>query len=240
MNISPPPVNGPVLEQGPGQLSSVWKAWFSAAQQLLQNIRNYGVFSFSTLTSGFSVQFPQNTGILQIKGFGVLAAGTVTLPQYPDDQQQVTIASTVAITVLTVVAYAGQSVANSAGGMSAGSAISYGYDKASKTWFIIAAGGAGSGGSGGVTSVGLLLPTAVFTVSNTPVTSTGTLTGTFNTQNANTVFSGPSSGAAAVPTFRALAASDIASLLPSGANGYLLAQDGSTFITDSGLEIILD
>lgn len=55
--------------------------------------------------------------------------------------------------------------------------------------------------TGTVTSVGLALP-SIFTVTNSPVTTSGTLTGTFNTQTANTFFTGPASGAAATPTFR--------------------------------------
>lgn len=62
-----------------------------------------------------------------------------------------------------------------------------------------------------VTSVGLSLP-GIFTVSGSPVTSTGTLTATLANQTANTVFSGPSSGGAVAPTFRALVAADIPSL----------------------------
>src|SRR5271154_7271618 len=42
----------------------------------------------------------------------------------------------------------------------------------------------------GVTSVALALP-GIFTVTGSPVTSTGTLTGSFITQAANTVFAGP-------------------------------------------------
>lgn len=64
---------------------------------------------------------------------------------------------------------------------------------------------------GTVTSVGLALP-AIFTVSGSPVTSTGTLTGTLATQAANAVWAGPVSGAAATPAFRALVAAD----LPTG------------------------
>lgn len=60
------------------------------------------------------------------------------------------------------------------------------------------------GGSGTVTSVGLSLPAGLFSVSGSPVTSAGTLTGTLLTQSANTVFAGPSSGAAAAPAFRSL------------------------------------
>jgi len=63
-------------------------------------------------------------------------------------------------------------------------------------------------GAGSVTSVGLALP-AIFAVSGSPVTSAGTLTGTLATESANTVFAGPSSGAAATPTFRSLAGADL-------------------------------
>jgi hypothetical protein len=45
----------------------------------------------------------------------------------------------------------------------------------------------------GVTSVGLSLP-GIFTVSGSPVTTTGTLTGALANENANMVFAGPASG----------------------------------------------
>ena len=67
---------------------------------------------------------------------------------------------------------------------------------------------AASSGVGTVTSVGLSLP-SIFTVSGSPVITTGTLTGTLATQTANTVFAGPTTGAAATPTFRALVSADI-------------------------------
>lgn len=61
---------------------------------------------------------------------------------------------------------------------------------------------------GSVTSVALSLPSFI-TVSGSPITTTGTLTGTLATQSANLVFAGPSSGSPAAPTFRALVAADI-------------------------------
>ena len=64
--------------------------------------------------------------------------------------------------------------------------------------------------NGSVTSVGLSLP-AIFTVTNSPVTSSGTLTGTFNSQTANTVFSAPN-GSAGTPTFRSLVIADTTGL----------------------------
>jgi len=71
--------------------------------------------------------------------------------------------------------------------------------------------GSGGGGSGTVTSVGLSLP-AIFTVSGSPITTSGTLSATLASQTANTVFSGPSSGGSAAPTFRSLVAADIPNL----------------------------
>lgn len=63
-------------------------------------------------------------------------------------------------------------------------------------------------GSNGVTSVALSLPSFI-TVTGSPVTTTGTLTGTLATQTANTVFAGPASGSAAAPTFRVLNIADM-------------------------------
>ena len=65
--------------------------------------------------------------------------------------------------------------------------------------------------SGTVTSVDVALP-SIFTMSGGPVTSSGTITGTLANQTANTIFAGPSSGGAAAPGFRGLAAADIPSL----------------------------
>jgi hypothetical protein len=65
-----------------------------------------------------------------------------------------------------------------------------------------------SSGSGTVTSVALAMP-AMFSVSGSPVTASGTLTASLSNQSANAVFAGPSSGAAAAPSFRALVPADI-------------------------------
>jgi len=67
--------------------------------------------------------------------------------------------------------------------------------------------GAGTG-SGTVTSVALSLP-GIFSVSGSPVTTSGTLSATLANQSANTVFAGPTSGGAATPTFRALVTADL-------------------------------
>lgn len=69
----------------------------------------------------------------------------------------------------------------------------------------------GSVTTGTVTSVGLSMPTG-FTVSNTPVTSTGTLAVSFGgTVNANRVLASPN-GSNGAPSWRALVAADIPDL----------------------------
>ncbi|OMP75426.1 hypothetical protein [[Flexibacter] sp. ATCC 35208] len=88
---------------------------------------------------------------------------------------------------------------------------------------------------GSVTSVALSLPSSIFTVSGSPVTSTGTLSGTFNSQAANTVFAAPN-GTAGTPSFRALVAADI----PSGSGNYIQnistgTQTASFSISGNGL-----
>jgi hypothetical protein len=77
-----------------------------------------------------------------------------------------------------------------------------------------------------VTSVGLSdgSTTPIYTISGSPVTTSGTLTFTFETQAANTVLAGPSLGVAAQPSFRALTTSDIPAFgvfSPTFQSGYL-------------------
>jgi hypothetical protein len=65
--------------------------------------------------------------------------------------------------------------------------------------------------TGTVTSVALTAP-AILSVAGSPVTTSGTLALSLATQSANLAFAGPATGAAAVPTFRALVANDIPNL----------------------------
>ena len=71
---------------------------------------------------------------------------------------------------------------------------------------------------GTVTSVSFSAP-ARFTVGGSPVTGSGTIVLTDATQAANLVFSGPSSGAAAAPTFRALVTNDLPNYGTAGTYG---------------------
>jgi hypothetical protein len=86
---------------------------------------------------------------------------------------------------------------------------------------------------GTVTSVGLVVPTTEFTVTVSPITTSGSLTFTKAVQAANKVWAGPTTGASAVPTFRTLVSADIplATLLASGA----VQPDGSTISISGGI-----
>lgn len=63
-------------------------------------------------------------------------------------------------------------------------------------------------GVGTVTSVAMTVP-AEFSISGSPITTSGTLAITKANETANTVWAGPTSGSAAAPAFRALVAADL-------------------------------
>lgn len=63
-------------------------------------------------------------------------------------------------------------------------------------------------GSGTVTSVGLNGIASFITVSGSPINGAGSFSLTLNNQPANRIFAGPGTGAASIPTFRALVAAD--------------------------------
>ncbi len=88
-------------------------------------------------------------------------------------------------------------------------------------------------GSGTVTSVGLTLP-SIFTVTGSPITTTGVLNATLASQPAATVFAAPT-GSAGAPTFRTLAATDIPDLDASKiTTGILSIAQGGTGATTPG------
>jgi hypothetical protein len=70
------------------------------------------------------------------------------------------------------------------------------------------AAGAGAG-VGTVNSVGLALPGSIFSVSGSPVTNAGTLTGALLNQVGNKVLAAPADGSSGVPTFRVLTPKDV-------------------------------
>lgn len=92
--------------------------------------------------------------------------------------------------------------------------------------------------TGTVTSVALSLPN-IFSVSGSPVTSSGTLTASLATQTANAVFAGPTNGSAAAPGFRSLVAADIPDLsatyltVTTAASTYLTGNQNVTLSGDA-------
>jgi len=88
-------------------------------------------------------------------------------------------------------------------------------------------------GSGTVTSVTLSLPSQ-FNVTIPTVTTSGTLTASWNTQTANYILAGPTTGTAAAPVFRALVAADIPALTyqtPIGTISGLVKGNGANALT---------
>lgn len=84
-------------------------------------------------------------------------------------------------------------------------------------------GGGGGSGTGTVTSVGISVPSQ-FTLSGSPVTSSGTLVVTQASQTQNTVFAAPD-GSDGVPTFRALVEADCPTCSFGGGGGGDVATD---------------
>lgn len=84
-------------------------------------------------------------------------------------------------------------------------------------------------GGGGVSSVGLSMP-SLFSVTGSPVTSSGTLTAAFANQTANTFLAAPN-GSAGPPTMRAIVAADIPDLstskITTGTFGTAFIADGA-------------
>ncbi|MBL1136316.1 MAG: hypothetical protein HND46_13475, partial [Chloroflexi bacterium] len=86
----------------------------------------------------------------------------------------------------------------------------------------------GASGGGTVTSVNLAMPT-IFSVSGVPITTSGVMSVTLNSQSGNVVFASPSGGGAGIPAFRALVAADIPNLAASKiTSGQLALARGGT------------
>lgn len=90
-----------------------------------------------------------------------------------------------------------------------------------------ARGSGGGGGSGTVTSVDVSSVSGLLTSSGGPITSSGTIALSLNSQTANKVFASATSGGSATPSFRALVAADI----PDLSSTYLtVATAASTYV----------
>ncbi len=102
------------------------------------------------------------------------------------------------------------SAAPTAGAIAYGTGSAYAFSPAGTSGQVLTSGGSGMPtwtNAGTVTAVWLLMPN-IFSVTGSPVTTSGTLTASLATQSANAVFAGPTTGGAAAPTFRALVSAD--------------------------------
>lgn len=95
----------------------------------------------------------------------------------------------------------------------------------------------GGGGGGSVTSVAQTVPVE-FSVAGSPVTSSGTLAISKATQSANTVWAGPTSGGAAVPTFRALIVDDLPDLPSQSSSVVNLIMNGEFQVWQRGTSFV--
>jgi hypothetical protein len=96
-------------------------------------------------------------------------------------------------------------------------------------------------GSGTVTSVNATVPSALLSVSGVPITSSGTIAvGLVNASSA-TFFAGPTSGAAAAPSYRSITAVDIVSVAVTGIStdaGATYTQGGLQFAASGAAQIV--
>lgn len=174
-------------------------------------VANTGVLSN---IAGTGISVSSATGNVTIANTGVLSfsAGTTGLTPATATTGAVTLAGKL------VIANGGTNSTSTptAGAVPYGTGTAYAFTAAGTSGQVLTSAGAGTPTwttptTGTVTSVGLALP-SIMSVSGSPVTTSGTLTGTLTTQAVNAIFAGPSSGAAAAPTFRALTTADIPAL----------------------------
>ena len=167
-------------------------------------IGNSGSFAKANLTSGTGINITNGTGTIAIATTGDFGSQNLTT-------SGTLIAGATTLSALTI---------NGAVWPANASGVLTNNGSGTLTWTP-------TGGTGTVTSVGLAMP-SIFTVTNSPITTSGTLTTTLASQTAATVFAAPS-GSAGVPTFRGLLSSDIPNLDASKiTTGNLAIANGGT------------
>ncbi len=219
------------------QCNSITSA-INANATILQNLSSDSIRNFSSIP-GYSVTDALNN---ITSGSGSVTSVAMSVPSFLSIAgSPITTSGTLAVSLVSQTANKVFASPNGSSGTpifrqivindisATGTPSSSTFLRGDGSWTIVS-------GSGSVTSVALSLPSFI-TVSGSPVTTSGTLTGTLATQSANRIFSGPTSGSAAAPTFRALVAADIPSLsyvtsvtLSTGTTGLT----GGSTITSSG------
>ena len=195
-------------------------------------IANTGVTSFSAGTTGLTPN-TATAGVVTLAGTLSVANGGTGIVTVPANGQLL-VGNGTNYTVATLGAGTGISTTTGSGTLT--------INNTGVTSIVAGTGISVSGATGAVTvsststatvsSVALSLP-SIFTVSGSPVTTAGTLTGTLNTQTNNLVFAGPTTGGPLTPTFRTLglATNDINDVtITSAASGQALVYDGTKWV----------
>jgi hypothetical protein len=90
-------------------------------------------------------------------------------------------------------------------------------------------------GTGTVTNVAMTVPSDILSVAGSPIITNGTLAITKATQTANTIFAGPTSGGAVVPTFRQHVYADVSPIVGTIANTIAAGNDSRFPASVTGL-----
>jgi hypothetical protein len=94
-------------------------------------------YSYQAPTTGFSITIANGVNLLILDPGGTLASGTVTMPASPLDGQQAQVASSQAITALTVAANTGQTIKGAPTTVAANGAFAFVYRAANTTWYRV-------------------------------------------------------------------------------------------------------
>lgn len=89
-----------------------------------------------TVTTGFSVTAPNDTGVLVIQAAATLATGTIVMPAAPTHEQTLSLSSTQIVTTLTLTPGTGQTIVGAITALSANAASArWIFNSPNLTWY---------------------------------------------------------------------------------------------------------
>ena len=94
-------------------------------------------YQYSTPIAGATVTTNNGVAYLILEPAATLATLTITLPSAPTDGQSLRIASTKAITTLTINGAVGQTIKNTATTVAAGGSIGFLYRSSNASWYKV-------------------------------------------------------------------------------------------------------
>ena len=131
--VNPPPVQTPVDEGA--KVSKSWMMWFNQLFSYLRGIVDYANSSIQTPVAGFNITITDNVQVTTLTPAGVLATGTIKMPQNPYNGQTIQVSSSQTVTALTVSPNTGQTLLNAPTTLLAGVGFSYYYNTANAVWY---------------------------------------------------------------------------------------------------------